>query len=169
MSPDAFPAPHWGREEIPPLFKPVMAFAATPFGSRVIRGLVPLDQRVMKMTKGRYTLFGPTSMPEMLLTTIGRKSGQPRTAALSYLNDGDRLLVLGSNFGQSQHPAWSSNLLAHPEATALIGGQDIAILATRLTGADREQGLQRFLEYPMYRAYRTRTDRELRLFALTRR
>ena len=169
MSSDAFPTPHWGREDISPLFKPVMTFAATPFGSRFIKALVPLDQRVMRMTKGRYTLFGPTSMPEMLLTTVGRKSGQPRTAALSYLHDGDRLLVLGSNFGQSQHPAWSSNLMANPEATALIGGEDIPILATPLAGADREQGMQRFLEYPMYRAYRTRTDRELRLFALTRR
>ena len=37
---------------------------------------------------GKYTLFGPTSLPELLLTTTGRKSGQPRMAALSYLRDG---------------------------------------------------------------------------------
>ena len=41
--------------------------------------------------------------------------------------------------------------------------------ATLLTGAERERGLQRFLAYPMYQSYRTRTDRELRVFALSRR
>ena len=41
--------------------------------------------------------------------------------------------------------------------------------ATLLTGAERERGLRRFLAYPMYQSYRTRTDRELRVFALSRR
>ncbi len=46
-------------------------------------------------------MFGPTSMPELLLTTTGRKSGQPRLSALSYLRDGDSLLVLGSTSASS--------------------------------------------------------------------
>lgn len=169
MSPDAFPDVHWGREELSPLFKPMLKFASTPAGSRFIMSLVPLDRRVMAATNGKFTLFGPTSLPAILLTTTGRKSGQPRRSALSFLRDGDRLLVLGSNFGQNSHPAWSSNLLANPEAIAAVGGQEVPVTATLLTGDDRERGLQRFYEYPMYRAYRTRTDRELRLFALTRR
>lgn len=169
MSPDAFPDVHWGREELSPLFKPMLKFASTPAGSRFIMSLVPLDRRVMAATNGKFTLFGPTSLPAILLTTTGRKSGQPRRSALSFLRDGDRLLVLGSNFGQNSHPAWSSNLLANPEAIAAVGGQEVPVTATLLTGDDRARGLQRFYEYPMYRAYRTRTDRELRLFALTRR
>jgi deazaflavin-dependent oxidoreductase (nitroreductase family) len=168
--PDAtFPAPHWGRDEQSSLFKPVFRFASTALGSRFIKMLVPWDQRVLKATNGKYTLFGPTSMPEMLLTTTGRKSGQPRSNALSFLRDGNRLLVIGSNFGEHRHPEWSSNLLANPEASAAIGGEDVPVTATLLTGEDREHGLQRFCEYPMYRAYGTRTDRELRVFALTRR
>jgi deazaflavin-dependent oxidoreductase (nitroreductase family) len=75
--------------------------------------------------------------------------------------------VLGSNFGQQHHPAWSSNLLANPDATAVIGGGEVPVTATLLAGDERERGLQRFCEYPMYRAYLTRTDRHLRLFALT--
>jgi deazaflavin-dependent oxidoreductase (nitroreductase family) len=130
--------------------------------------LVPLDRRVLKATNGKYTLFGPSSMPELLLTTTGRKSGQRRTSALSYLRDGDRILVLGSNFGQQHHPAWSSNLLADPHAWVAIGGTEMAVTATLLKGEQRERALERFLAYPMYQAYRTRTDRELRLFALTR-
>ena len=169
VMPDAFPDAHWGREDLNPLFRPVLAFASSALGSQVIRRLVPLDQRVMRATKGRYSMFGPTSLPELLLTTTGRKSGLQRTSALSYLRDGDRLLVLGSNFGQQHHPGWSSNLIAKPEATVALGGSEIPVTATLLTGAERERGLQRFLAYPMYQAYRTRTDRELRVFALTRR
>ncbi len=167
--PQAFPDPHWGKEDISPLFKPFYAVASSPSGSRFVRLLVPLDRRVLRATKGRYTLFGPTSLPELLLTTNGRRSGQQRTSALSYLRDGDRLLVLGSNFGQQHHPDWSSNLLADTEATVAINGTEIPVTATLLTGAERDRALQRFLAYPMYKSYRTRTDRELRAFALVRR
>jgi deazaflavin-dependent oxidoreductase (nitroreductase family) len=77
--------------------------------------------------------------------------------------------VLGSNFGQAAHPAWTSNLLADPDATVSISGQAVAVSAALLCGDDRDRALDKFFEYPMYRAYRGRTDRELRLFALTRR
>jgi deazaflavin-dependent oxidoreductase (nitroreductase family) len=169
MSDNGFPEAHWGRDELSPVFRPVFAFASTSIGSRVIRALVPLDNRVLRASKGKYTLFGPTSMPELLLTTIGRKSGQRRETALSFIRDGDRLLVLGSNFGQQRHPAWSSNLVANPDAWAAISGEQVPVSAELLEGADRDHGLRLFLEYPMYRAYGARTDRELRLFALTRR
>ena len=112
---------------------------------------------------------GTGKVPTLLLTTTGRKSGQQRTSALSYLREGNRLLVLGSNFGQEHHPGWSSNLLAEPDATVAISGAEIPVTATLLSGDERERGIQRFLAYPMYQAYRTRTDRELRLFALARR
>lgn len=167
--PQPFPEPHWGKERISTLFQPVYALASSRVGSRFVRLLVPLDRQVMRATRGKYTLFGPTSLPELLLTTTGRKSGQPRMAALSYLRDGNRLLVLGSNFGQQHHPAWSANLIADPHAVVAINGTDIPVTATLLTGKERDTALQRFLCYPMYKSYRTRTDRELRVFALSRR
>ena len=166
--PGTFPEPHWGRETMSPLFAPAYAFASTRMGSRFIRVLVPLDRQLLKLTKGKYPLFGPTALPPLLLTTTGRKSGLPRATALNYLRDGDRLLILGSNFGQSHHPAWTSNLLAHPEAAVAIGGTEVAIRASLLEGSDRDDGMRRFLAYPMYRSYLSRTDRDLRLFALTR-
>ncbi len=163
-----FPDAHWGKEDLSPVFRPFYAVASSPVGSRFVRLLVPLDRRVLRATKGKYTLFGPTSLPELLLTTTGRKSGRQRTSALSYLSDGDRLLVLGSNFGQQHHPDWSSNLLAASEAAVAINGIEIPVSATLLTGTERDRALQRFLAYPMYKSYRTRTARELRVFALTR-
>ncbi len=150
------------------VFRPFYALASSPAGSRFVRLLVPLDRRVLRATRGKYTLFGPTSLPELLLTTTGRKSGQPRIAALSYLRDGNRLLVLGSNFGQQHHPAWSANLIADPQALVAINGVEISVTATLLTGAERDRALQRFLAYPMYKSYRARTDRALRVFALKR-
>lgn len=168
MAGDPFPDAKSGREGIPPRLKPIYAFASTAAGSWFIRRLVPLDRRVMNRTKGRFSLFGPVSLPHLLLTTVGRQSGQPRTNPLSFLRDGDRLLVLGSNFGQTAHPAWSSNLLAHPDATVSVSGEVVPVSAVLLSGDDRECALDKFFEYPMYRAYRGRTHRELRVFALTR-
>ena len=158
----AFPEPHWGRETTSGLFAPAYAFAATRLGSRFIRLLVPLDRRLLRLTKGKYPLFGPTTLPTLLLTSTGRKSGQPRSTALNYLPSGDRLLI------QPHHPAWTSNLLARPEATVAIGGTEVAVRASLLEGSDRDDGMRRFLAYPMYRSYLSRTDRDLRLFALTR-
>jgi hypothetical protein len=76
------------RAELSKLF--AFAFASTALGSRFIRTPVPLDRRVLK-------------------ATIGRKSGLLRSSALSFRRDGDRLLLLGSNFGQDRHPSWPSD------------------------------------------------------------
>jgi deazaflavin-dependent oxidoreductase (nitroreductase family) len=165
----AFPDPHWGSETMSPAFAPAYAFASSRPGSRLLRALAPLDSRLLRATKGKYTLFGPTTLPTMLLTTTGRKTGQPRACALTYLRDGDRLLILGSNWGQQHHPDWSSNLLDNSDAIVSIGGSEVPVRAAKLEGTDREEALQLFLRYPMYRSYRERTTRELRVFALSRR
>src|SRR5262245_64916153 len=52
--------------------------------------------------------------PVLLLTTTGRRSGEPRTAPVVYLADGENVVVIGSNAGHSRTPAWSLNLKAHP-------------------------------------------------------
>jgi hypothetical protein len=52
-----------------------------------------------------------------LVTTTGAKSGLQRTNPLTLIKDSDGLLAIGSNYGRPQHPAWSANLLAHPECT----------------------------------------------------
>ena len=79
----------------------------------------------------------------------------------------DSLLILGSNWGQQHQPGWSSNLMANPQAKVAIGGSEIDVTAHALSGPDRDEALKRFFVYPMYRSYRKRTDRELRVFALS--
>ena len=165
----AFPDPHWGSETMSSAFAPAYAFASSRPGSRILRALAPLDKRILRATSGKYTLFGPTTLPTMLLTTTGRKTGQPRACALTYLRDGDRLLIIGSNWGQRHHPAWSSNLMGNSDAIVSIAGSEVPVRAAILQGTDREVAQQRFFRYPMYRSYRERTTRELRVFALSRR
>ncbi|NKY55923.1 nitroreductase family deazaflavin-dependent oxidoreductase [Nocardia flavorosea] len=163
-----FPQWQWGSQDSA-LSRVAGRFAATTAGSRVIRTLTPLDRRVLERTDAKYTVLGPIGAPVLLLTTTGRKSGSPRTQPLLYVHDGDRLYVIGSNFGQAHHPAWTANLLAEPGATVAVAGERIPVTATPVDGAAKEEIFQRFVELTgAYAAYRDRTSRDLRVFALTR-
>lgn len=163
----AFPDKRWGSETSR-LREPLTSFSVTKVGSATVRALAPLDGWLLRRTKGRVTVLGPIAAPVMLLTTTGAKSGQPRQSPLLFGRDGDTLIVVGSNFGQERHPAWSANLLAHPEAVVTMGGTDIPVLATRLAGDEAEAGYQLMVDtVRTYAAYRDRTDRDIRVFRLT--
>jgi deazaflavin-dependent oxidoreductase (nitroreductase family) len=129
--------------------------------------LVPADRLVGRLTGGRLVALG--LVPALLLTTTGRRSGQPRTTPLLALPDGDGFLVYGSNWGRPDHPAWALNLLAHPIATVTVKGQRAAVRAERLTGADRERAWQMAVQvWPAYRTYAARAGREIHVFRLGR-
>ncbi|UGT69145.1 nitroreductase family deazaflavin-dependent oxidoreductase [Nocardia gipuzkoensis] len=163
-----FPQWQWGSPHNP-LLSVVERFAATRPGSWVSRKLAPLDRWLLERTDAKYTLLGPVGAPVILLTTVGRKSAQPRTQALLYVHDGDTLYVIGSNYGQAHHPSWTANLLAEPSATVTIAGEQIAVTATPIEGAAKGPIFQRFVEvWSPYAKYRDRTTRDLRIFALTR-
>ncbi|WP_216917497.1 nitroreductase family deazaflavin-dependent oxidoreductase [Nocardia sp. NBC_01377] len=163
-----FPDRQWGSSTNV-VARAANRFAATKPGSWFIRQLTPLDRALLERTDARYTVLGPIGAPVILLTTIGRKSGQPRTQPLLYVHDGDTLYVIGSNFGQQRHPAWSANLLVNPTAIVAIAGERIRVEATAVPEADKDAIFARFVEITgAYSAYRDRTDRDLRIFALTR-
>jgi deazaflavin-dependent oxidoreductase (nitroreductase family) len=143
-------------------------FAATRFGSWTIRSLMPLDRNVLLRTNGRRTVLGPLGAPILLLETTGRKSGRPRLSPLLFARDADGVIVVGSNFGQAHHPAWSGNLLADPEATVVVGGERIPVTARLLEDAAAEAAYREMVELtPVYASYRGRTDRQIRVFRLT--
>lgn len=165
-SPVSFPDRRWGSHE--GLRRAAGSLASTRFGAWAVRTLTPLDRVVMRKSKGRFTALGPLALPTVLLTSTGRKSGLPRESPLLCVNEGNRLIVVGSNFGQAQHPAWTANLLANPQALVAIGGREIAVVATPVTGAERDALYERFVTMMgNYGAYRERTSREIRMFALT--
>ncbi|NUS42712.1 MAG: nitroreductase family deazaflavin-dependent oxidoreductase, partial [Mycobacteriaceae bacterium] len=163
-----FPDRQWGsRTGV--LGRAANVVAATRIGSRVIRAATPLDRAVLRRTRGRFTALGPIGAPLILLTTTGRKSGQARTQPLLYVHGGSTLYVIGSNFGQPHHPAWTANLLANAAATVTIAGEQIPVTAALVPQADREAVFARFVAVTgAYAAYRERTTRDLRIFALTR-
>jgi len=139
--------------------------------ARVGRALVPVDRAVSKLTKGRFVAVGLRDLPSLMITTIGRQSGQLRSNPLLYASDGDAYVVIGSNWGQKSHPAWSSNLLANPDATVTLGGKVVEVRAQLVRGDERERLHAKLLEvWPGYTDYESRAGgRHLRIFRLERR
>ena len=74
-----------------------------------------------------------------LLTTIGRKSGQPRTAPLIYLRRGDAFVVVASQGGSAKNPAWYLNLRDNPQVTIQIGKEKHDLVARTATDAERAE------------------------------
>jgi deazaflavin-dependent oxidoreductase (nitroreductase family) len=103
----------------------------------------------------------------LLLTTTGRRSGADRTAPLLYIEDGDALVVVGSQAGHDTHPAWVHNLRANPFATVRIGPRVISVVAENAPD-DARRGLWDRLvaTYPPYAAYSGRTDRRFPIIIL---
>ncbi|HEX3173789.1 MAG TPA: nitroreductase family deazaflavin-dependent oxidoreductase [Solirubrobacterales bacterium] len=105
--------------------------------------------------------------PVLLLTTTGRKSGQPRTAPVVYLRDGENVIVIGSNAGHNRTPAWSLNLKANPEAQVEIGRKRRPVRARIAEGEERTDLWRRHNEqYSGFDEYAARTDRDIALFVL---
>jgi deazaflavin-dependent oxidoreductase (nitroreductase family) len=95
-------------------------FARTPVGDWYLKRLAPhIDPSLLRLTGGRVSTLYPNTV--MLLTTIGAKSGEPRTHPVGYFVDGDALIVVASNYGGKSHPAWYRNLTAKPQAEVLAG------------------------------------------------
>ena len=73
----------------------------------------------------------------LLLTTVGRRSGQPRTVTVGYLRDGGDVIMMDTNFAKPAAPAWVLNLRAHPEAEVRLGRERYQAGAEFLEGEDR--------------------------------
>jgi deazaflavin-dependent oxidoreductase (nitroreductase family) len=139
-----------------------------PWFAVVGRVYVPIDRLLGRITKGRLSPLGLLDLPSLMLTTSGRRSGKARTQPLLYARDGNAFVVIGSNWGKKHHPAWSGNLLAHPEAIITLRGKDIPVRARLTEGAERErlEGLLRAM-WPAYGTYERRAGgRHLRVFRL---
>lgn len=94
-------------------------------------------------------------LPSTLLTTTGAKSGQARTNAVLYFNDGDDVIVIASSYGRDSHPAWYYNLKADPGV--MIGdGQEMT--AAEVVGQSERDRLWALADrvYPLFVDYRAR-------------
>jgi deazaflavin-dependent oxidoreductase (nitroreductase family) len=107
--------------------------------------------------------------PSLILTTVGRRSGKMRRLALIYGRDGDRYVVVASNGGSDQHPAWYLNLCKNPEAQVQVLGDRFRARARTATAEERAALWPRMVEIlPDYTAYQEKTTREIPLVILER-
>ncbi|MEU7556946.1 nitroreductase family deazaflavin-dependent oxidoreductase [Streptomyces eurythermus] len=148
----------------------VQKVSSTRLFAKVAPRVIPaLDRAVHRATGGRV-LLSSRMLPGVMLTSTGARSGLPRRTPLACVpEEGGGWLLIGSNFGRPGHPAWTRNLLAHPDATIDWRGRAIPVTARLLTGAERTAAWRAALAFwPPYAVYQSRVEREIRLFRLTR-
>ncbi|GAA2792355.1 nitroreductase family deazaflavin-dependent oxidoreductase [Saccharopolyspora taberi] len=155
-----------------PLSKLAQSLGKQEWFASVGKKLVPADLAVQERTGGRVSLLRMVGLPYLVLTATGRRSGRPRSVPLLYAPHGEDFVVVGSNWGQKNHPAWSANLLAHPEAEVQARGRRTSVRARLVTGAERDRLWREVITptWPAYDSYAARAgDREIRVFVLSRR
>src|SRR6478752_9738516 len=100
--------------------------------------LPPVERAVAALTGGRVQVSA-LLVPSLVLHTVGAKSGEPRDAPLMYTPDGrGRAIVAGTNFAGERHPAWTSNLLAHPDAAITVRGARMLVHAAFVPDEERD-------------------------------
>src|SRR3954467_7707699 len=143
-----------------------LAWFTSTLPDRGVKASGKAQARIYRLTGGRLgRRFGRG--PVLVLTTLGRRSGEPRRTTVLYARDGDRIVVIGSNTGSERPPAWALNLVATPEAEVQIGHQQLRVRASEVIGADRSRLWKLMAEkYAGFDTYSTRTRREFKVFAL---
>ena len=98
-----------------------------------------MDAVVSRLTKGKRTVTEIVGLPVIYLTTIGAKSGEKRTMPLVSLFDGEKIALIGSNFGGKNNPGWYYNLKANPRCTVEVNGRSGEYIAHQADGEEREK------------------------------
>lgn len=139
-----------------------------PSTTRIIRVMSAVHTRMYRLTGGRLGKnwrIGSAvrkAAPVCLLTTTGRRSGQPRTVPLIYLRDGADLVVVASQAGLPKNPQWYGNLQADPRVQIELGKRKGDYLAHTATPDERARLWPRLVAlYADYDSYQSWTDREI--------
>lgn len=121
-----------------------------------------LHRTVYRLSGGRLLSTSGSAMPVLLLTTTGRKTGQPRTWPLNYMPDGDALVIVASNRGHARHPAWYLNLTAQPVVRIQRGGKTQRAMARMATPEERARLWPQLVRLePLYAQYERDTTRAI--------
>ncbi len=110
-----------------------------PYVGSIIKTMSKVNVAIYRWTGGllgskwRVGAAFPWGVPVLLLTSIGRKSGQPRIAPLLFIEDGDNVIIVGSQGGLPKDPLWYKNLQANPECEVQIMRRKMKMKARRTT------------------------------------
>ena len=113
--------------------------------------------------------WAAAGMPVLELTTIGRKSGQPRSVMLtSPHREGDAVVIVASKGGEDSHPAWFLNIQENPQAVVTIEGGLTCKMIARVASPEERARLWPIVtgKHANYASYQARTDREIPLIML---
>ncbi len=137
-------------------------------GGRVPKGpFMRIVNKIVAPMIRRKGQFG--GMNALVLTTVGRKSGQERATPLAWFPgpDGSWLIVASAN-GAVNNPGWYHNLKANPEKARIeVGGETIEVRAQQLHGDERAQAWNQISKNERFAGYQEKTDRELPIIKLT--
>lgn len=128
-----------------------------------------LEAVIRFATSGRFGVLDLAGLPNVRITTSGRKTGLARSATVQYVPIGNELLLVGSNWGRVRHPAWSANLKAAQRVTVRRRGERFVAAVRLLTGDERDEAWSTAVaHWPNYQIAQNRAgQRAFRLFLLT--
>ena len=137
-------------------------------GGVVIKVMSRLTTRLYRLTDGRIGGKFLKGTDGVLVTTIGRHSGEPHTVPLLFMEDGADLILVASQGGMPSNPAWYYNVIEHPEVTVNRRGVETEMVA-REVGADERAALwPRLVDmYADFTDYQQRTDRTIPVIRLS--
>jgi len=137
-----------------------------PYVPKIIKVMSQVNTAVYRWTGGllgstwRVGSAFPWGIPVLLLTTIGRKSGQPRTLPLLFIEEGDHIIIVASRGGLPSEPLWYKNLVANPECDVQIKRRKLKAKARTASPEEREALWPKLVaHYPDFASYATWTDR----------
>ncbi len=111
--------------------------------------------------------YAEMTVPSLLLTTTGRKSGEKYIFPLFYGMTGGSYIVVASKGGAPDHPSWYKNLVAHPEVEVQVGTKTLRARARTVSGEERTRLWQEALKFwPLYADYEKKTEREIPVVVL---
>jgi deazaflavin-dependent oxidoreductase (nitroreductase family) len=142
---------------------------AIPWMPKLLPQIMWIDKMLQRLTRGRLTILDIAGLPNLMLTAVGRRSGIPRETPLLCVPDGDDILIAGSNFGGPKQPVWVVNVEANPEVTVRYRRRTMRMVARRLDGEEREAAWKHMIQtWPNFALYEKKTDRQIKVFRLTR-
>jgi deazaflavin-dependent oxidoreductase (nitroreductase family) len=133
-----------------------------------LKAMNGVHKGLLRLSGGRLG-WTAADMPVLELTTIGRRSGQPRSVMLtSPHRDGDRIVIVASKGGEDTHPAWLLNLRENPQVTVSMKGAPGVAMIARVASPEERERLWLVVadKQARYAGYQERTDREIPLVLL---
>ncbi len=135
----------------------------SPYADLFIKWMSRGNTWLYKLTGGK---LGGTfqNAPVALLTTIGRKTGQPRISPLLFLRDGDRVILAASRSGSDKNPMWYLNLKSNPNVKVQIKDDVRDLRAREANEPERQHYWPKLVAmYPSFEDYQSWTDRVIPL------